>query len=65
MALADLAAMGLVERDSSQVYQLTEGRKQALRDTMVRAIDEMVDGLTYGQLEGRTRQLLLVMGRGG
>ena len=62
MALADLAVIGLVAKDSDNGYRLTEeGKKQALRERMVSAIDQLLDGSTYEQSERRVDRVFLAM----
>ena len=66
MALADLHIEGLVDKDENQGYELTkEGRKQALRERVVRAIDRLLDGCAYEQAERRANVLLLTAERYG
>lgn len=66
VSLADLRIEGLVDKDESQGYELTkEGRKQALRERVVRAVDRLLDGCTCEQAERRLNVLLLAAERYG
>ena len=66
MALADFSVMGLVDGRTGDGYRLTvAGRKQALRERVVAAIDQLLDVTTYEQAEMRANGLLLALERNG